>query len=99
MENGVYKLQLRELDNFTSHIDQVKLYAIDNQGEWHLCPLTYAYHNELGKVKQTLLLDDSNRVDLEPTETIDLKFAPSIPYSQTAYFVFEIDGCNRKAMY
>lgn len=96
LENGVYKLQLRELDEFTSHIDQVKLYAVDYKGKWNICPLTYAYHNELGKVKQTLLLDDSNRVDLEPTETIDLKFAPSIPYSQTAHFIFEINGYNMK---
>jgi len=96
LENDVYKLQLRELDNFTSHIDQVKLYAVDYKGEWHSCPLTYAYHSELGKVKRTLLFDDSNRVDLKPTETIDLKFAPSIAYSQTAYFIFEINGYNRK---
>jgi len=96
LENDVYKLQLRELDNYTSHIDQVKLYAVDYQGKWNLCPLTYAYHSELGKVKQTLLFDDSNRVDLEPTETIDLKFSPSISYSQTAYFMFEINGYNRK---
>ena len=98
LKNGFYNLQLRELDNYTSHIDQVKLYAIDGQGEWHLCPLTYAYHSSLGKVKQTLLLDDSNRVDLKPTETIDLKFAPSIAYSETAYFIFEINGYNQKPL-
>jgi hypothetical protein len=98
LEKGVYKLQLRELDEFTSHIDQVKLYAVDYDGKWHLCPLTYAYHSELGKVKQALLLDDSNRVDLEPTETIDLRFAQSILYSQTAYFIFEINGYNRKPL-
>lgn len=39
LKNHVYNLQLRELDNFSSHIDQVKLYAVDNQGKWHLCPL------------------------------------------------------------
>jgi len=96
LENGVYELQLRELDEYTSHIDQVKLYAVDYKGEWYLCPLTCAYHSELGKVKQTLLLDDSNRVDLEPTEITDLKFSPSIPYSQTAHFIFEINGYNAK---
>jgi len=96
LEKGVYKLQLRELDEYTSHIDQVKLYAIDYKGKWHLCPLTYAYHNELGKVTSKLFFDDSKRVDLEPTEVIDLKFAPSIPPSQTAYFIFEINGYNRK---
>lgn len=31
LENGVYRLQLRELDEYTSHIDQVKLYAVDYQ--------------------------------------------------------------------
>jgi len=95
-ENNVYKLQLRELDEHTSHIDQVKLYAVDYKGKGSLCPLTYAYHNELGKVKQTLLMDDSNRVDLEPTETIDLGFLQSMSYSQTAFFIFEINGYNSK---
>jgi len=96
LENGVYNLQLRELDEFTSHIDQVKLYAVDYQGEWHLCPLTYAYHNEFGKVTWRLFFDDEKRVDLTPTQTIDLKFLPSIAYKQTAYFIFEINGYNQK---
>ncbi|TET21001.1 hypothetical protein E3J74_00370 [Candidatus Bathyarchaeota archaeon] len=98
LENGVYKAQLRELDNYTSHIDQVKLYAVDDKGEWYLCPLTYAYHNELGKVKHTLRFDDDNRVDLKPTEIIDLKFAPSISYDKTEYFIFEINGYNLKPL-
>ena len=98
LENGVYKAQLRELDEFTSHIDQVKLYAVDGEGEWCLCPLTYAYHNELGKVKHTLRFDDDNRVDLTPTEVIDLKFAHPIPYSETEYFIFEINGYNLKPL-
>ncbi|MEM2117763.1 MAG: hypothetical protein QW386_01935 [Candidatus Bathyarchaeia archaeon] len=96
LENGVYKLQLRELDNYTSHIDQVKLYAVDYQGKWNPCPLIYAYHNELGYVTTKLMLDDEKRVDLTPTQTIDLKFLPSIPYTQTAHFVFEINGYNMK---
>jgi len=96
LENGFYKLQLRELDNFTSHIDQVKLYAVDYEGEWHLCPLIYAYHSELGKVTLKLLFDDDNRVDLKPTEIIKLKFVQSIPYSKVAYFIFEINGYNSK---
>jgi hypothetical protein len=94
LEKGVYKIQLRELDGYTSHIDLVKLYSVDYKGEWHLCPLTYAYHSELGKVKQTLLLDDSNRVNLNPTEIIDLRFEES--ECETAYFIFEINGYNMK---
>jgi hypothetical protein len=94
--NGIlYKLELRELDNFTSHIDQVKLYAVDSSGERHLCPLIYANHNGT-LVTLTLLLDDDRRVDLTPTETISLKFIRPIPYCETAYFIFEINGYNKK---
>jgi len=96
LEKGVYKLQLRGLDEYTSHIDQVKLYAVDYEGEWHMCPLIYAYHNELGKVTLKLSFDDSNRVDLKTAEIIDLKFTPSILYGETAHFIFEINGYNMK---
>jgi hypothetical protein len=99
LKNGLYNLELRELDNFTSHLDQVKLYAMDDQGEWHLCPLVYANHDELGWVTWKLLFDDENRVDMTPTQKISLRFLPSIPYSETTYFIFEIDGHNRKALY
>jgi hypothetical protein len=95
----VYSLELRELDNFTSHLDQVKLYAVDDQGEWHLSPLIYAVHSELGWVTWKLRFDDENRVDMTPTQSIDLGFLPSIPYSEAAYFVFETNGHNRKALY
>jgi len=89
-----YKLQLRELDNFTSHIDQVKLYAVDYSGEWHLCLLTSAIHRQKGWVTPLLTFDDSIRVDLAPTETIDLKFI----YFGDAIdrFIFEINGYNKK---
>lgn len=90
-----YKLQLRELDNFTSHIDQVKLYAVDRDGEWHTCPLTFAEHNNTC-VTLKLLFDDDRRVDLAPSETINLKFLPSIPCNQTSHFIFEINGHNKK---
>lgn len=90
-----YKLQLRELDNFTSHIDQVKLYAVDRSGRWRLCPLTYAKHND-AYVTLKLLFDDNQRIDLAPSEIIELKFLPSIPYNETAYFIFKINGYNPK---
>jgi len=94
--NGMfYKLQLRELDNFTSHIDQVKLYAIDHYGTWHNCPLVIAEHNNT-YITLKLLLNDDKRIDLEPTQIITLKFTPSIPYQKTAYFIFEINGHNKK---
>jgi len=93
--NFVYNLQLRELDEFTSHIDQVKLYAVDSKGKWHVCPLIYA-KQESTYVTFKLLFDDEKRIDLVPTETVNLKFLPAIPYKNTAFFVFEINGYNRK---
>lgn len=92
-----YKLLLRELDNHTSHIDQVRLYAIDGNGEWHLCPLLFAYHSELGFITWKLRFDDDIRADLAPTEITNLKFMPLFPFNETAYFIFEINGHNRKS--
>ena len=95
-DKNSYKLSLRELDNFTSHIDQVKLYAVDSDdGETHEAHLTKAIHSELGDVKEFLLHDDETRVDLTPEQTIDLKFTvPDI--DEVAYFIFEINGYNMK---
>lgn len=90
-----YKLQLRELDNFTSHIDQVKLYAVGSNGEWHTCPLILAEHNGTYVIRK-LLFDDDKRIDLAPSEIANLKFLPSIPNNETAYFIFEINGHNKK---
>jgi len=95
LDGFFYKLQLRELDNYTSHIDQVKLYAVDNSGEWRLCPLASAKLNQT-YVTIKLLFDDDWRVDLAPSEIINLKFLPTIPYNQTMYFIFEINGYNKK---
>lgn len=94
--NYLYKLQLRELDNFTSHIDQVKLYAIRYDGEQRLCPLVFAEHSELGHQTLKLLFDDEKRVDLAPTEVTELRFLPLVPQVETMYLVFEINGYNRK---
>ena len=91
-----YKLSLRELDEFTSHIDYVKLYVVDSDdGEMHETHLTKAIHSELGDVKELLRRDDDSRVDLSPSQTIDLKFTlPNI--DEVAYFIFEINGHNKK---
>lgn len=89
-----YSLQLRELDEFTSHIDQVKLYAIDSKGKKHEFPLIYAYHSKLGFILLQLLFNDGIRVDQKPNEIIDLKFLPTT--NDIEYFVFEINGFNPK---
>ena len=94
-DKNSYKLSLRELDNFTSHIDQVKLYVVDSDGAMYETHLTNAAHSELGDVKDVLLHDDDTRVDLTPEQTIDLKFTvPNI--DDVAYFTFEINGFNKK---
>lgn len=95
-QKGSYKLSLRELDEFTSHIDYVKLHVVDSDdGEMHETHLTKAIHSELGDVKELLRRDDDSRVDLTPSQTIDLKFTvPNI--DEVAYFIFEINGHNRK---
>jgi len=93
-DGDFYKLMLRELDSFTTHIDCVKLYAVDAEGKWQKIPLVKATHSELGNVKQQLLLNDATRVDITPTQTIELKF-PVLDI-QVAYFIFEIDSHNMK---
>ena len=94
-DKNFYKLSLRELDEFTSHIDYVKLYVVDSDGEMHETHLTKVVHSEFGDVKELLLHDDDTRVDLTPEQTIDLRFiVPDI--DDVAYFMFEINGYNMK---
>jgi hypothetical protein len=93
--NGLlYRLQLRELDSFTSHIDHVRLYAVDENGQWHLCPLTFANHSDFGPVTLRVMFNDDQRVDLKPSETLNMHFFPSI--SNPAGFMFEVSGYNSK---
>lgn len=96
-DGAFYKISLRELDEFTSHIDQVKLYAIAINGETHVLNLTKAVHNELGNIRTILLSDDDNRVDLYPTQTINLEFTLPGFDGNIAFFIFEINGHNKKS--
>lgn len=96
-QNNSYPLSLRELDEYTSHIDYIKLYVVDEDGVWHECHLKGAIHNELGNVMKFLLHDDNIRVDLKPTQTINLKFAkPNISENEIDHFILEIQGYNPK---
>ena len=95
-DKNFYKLSLRELDEFTSHIDYTKLYVVDLfEGKMHEAHLTNATHSQLGDVKELLLHDDETRVDLTPEQTIDLKFTvPKV--TERAFIIFEINGYNMK---
>jgi hypothetical protein len=91
-------LSLRELDNYTSHIDYVKLYAVDAEGNWHECRLILALHNELGPVTAQLSSDDDIRINLEPTQRIELLFKLPNDINNIQYFIFELNGYNVKAL-
>jgi len=98
INNYKAKFRLREgwegLNFSESFIDQVKLYAVDSQGNRYLCPLISATHNILGKVLPQLLASDDYRVQMLLLETIDLTFTVPYPTSQIQGYVFVIEGCN-----
>jgi len=92
------KFRLREgwegLNFSESVIDQVKLYAIGNDGKRYLCPLITATHSTLGKVLPQLLASDDIKAQMLLLETIDLTFTVPYPTSQIQGYVFVIEGCN-----
>jgi hypothetical protein len=90
-EKNHYLLSLRELNESTSHIDYVRLYVTDTEGQIHECHLSRAVHNEFRNVKRLLESDDDNRVDLGPSQSIDMKFN-EVEIENTAYFILEIQG-------
>jgi len=96
INNYMAKFRLREgypgLNFSESFIDQVKLYAVDNHGERHLCPLISATHSSLGNVLPQLLASDDYRVQTLLFETIDLTFL--VPYQNIQSFTFVIEGYN-----
>ena len=77
-----------------SQIDQVKLDAVDSDGNRHPCPLVNATHSELGNVLPRLLLSDDWRCDMYLLETIDLEFVVSWQTDEIEDFAFVIEGCN-----
>lgn len=80
--------------NFSeSVIDQIQLYAVDDEGNRHLCPLISAEHSTLGNVLPKLLASDDHKVQTLLLETIDLKFIA--PPQNIQSFTFIIEGCNQ----
>jgi len=91
-------LSLRELDNHTSHIDQVRLLAVDAQDNWYECALHLAWHNNLGRVDTLLAYNDEQRVDMAPEERTALIFMLPENANNIQQFIFEINGHNAKGM-
>lgn len=92
------KFTLREgwegLNYSHSLIDQVKLYAVDSEGNRYLCPLMKAEHSEQGKVLLKLLFSDDYRIDTYLMDTIDLAFKVPYPAETIENFTFIIEGHN-----
>ena len=92
------KFKLREgwegLNYSHSLIDQVKLYAVDSEGNHYLCPLIKAEHSEQGKVWLNLLFSDDYRTDTYLMDTIDLTFIMPYPAETIENFTFIIEGHN-----
>lgn len=92
------KFKLREgwegLNYSHSLIDQVKLYAVDSEGNRLSCPLIKAEHSEQGKVLLNLLFSDDYRTDTYLMDTIDLTFIMPYPTETIETFMFIIEGHN-----
>jgi len=96
INNYKAKFRLREgwpgLKYSESFTDHVKLYAVDDDGNHHLCPLISAMHSRLGNVLPQLLLSDDYRAQMLLLETADLTFV--VPYQNVQGFTFVIEGYN-----
>ncbi len=92
------KFRLREgwegLNYSHSLIDQVKLYAVDSEGNRYLCPLIKAEHSEQGRVLLNLLFSDDYRINTYLMDTIDLTFIMPYPTETIENFTFIIEGHN-----
>jgi len=94
----IVHLKLKELDEFTSHIDCIKLYAIDSEFNRLESTLVTAQHSGLGSVTSELSSDDDTRVNLAPEENIRLEFLLPNDFKDVRWLVFEINGYNMKAV-
>ena len=92
-------LSLRELDNYTSHVDQVRLFAVDTEDNWYECSLRLAWHTQLGRVDTLLAHNDEQRTDMAPGERIELLFLLPENAHDVHHFIFELNGHNPKGHY
>jgi len=98
INNYKAKFRLREgwpgLNFSESYIDQVRLYAVDSQGNRYLCPLIRATHSREGNVLPQLLISDNWKTQMLLLETADLTFIMPYRTTQIQSYVFIIEGCN-----
>jgi len=99
--HGAYLMRLTEHPKTHSYIDQVKLYAILEDGIAIELPLIRAWHSEDGNVLPMLLYSDEWKADSlgadrndGTSQSIDLKFAALSPNLEIRGFIFQIEGNN-----
>jgi hypothetical protein len=99
--DGAYLLRLTEHPKTHSYIDQVKLYAVLEDGTMKELPLIWACHSEDGNVLPMLLHSDEWKTDTlgadhndGTSQSIDLKFAALSPNLEVTGFAFQIEGNN-----
>ncbi|MEM3700767.1 MAG: hypothetical protein QXL57_07905 [Candidatus Bathyarchaeia archaeon] len=93
--NNAYLLRLVEHPLTHSYIDQVKLFAILEDGKVVKLPLISATHNRYGNVLLKLLFSDDVKTDTNANEAINLKFRALPPVYKVISFLFEIEGNNQ----
>jgi hypothetical protein len=98
---GAYLFRLTEHPKTHSYIDQVKLYAMLQDGTTKELPLIWAWHSEDGNVLPTLLHSDERKTDTlgadhndGTSQSVDLKFAALSPNLEITGFTFQIEGNN-----
>ena len=99
--DGTYLLRLTEHPKTHSYIDQVKLYAMLEDGTLKELPLIWAWHSEDDNVLPMLLHSDEWKTDTlgadhndGTSQSIDLKFAALSPSLEVTDFMFQIEGNN-----
>jgi hypothetical protein len=99
--HGAYLFRLVEHPQTHSYIDQVKLYAILEDGTMVELPLIRARHLEYGNVLPHLLFSDDWKTETlganlnnGTSQSIDLKFIALPPNMNSIGFIFQIEGNN-----
>lgn len=99
--NGFYLFSLVEHPQTHSYIDQVKLYAVLENGQTICLPLVWAWHSEHGFVLPQLLFSDEWKTETlganynnGVSQSIQLRFLALPPDIHVVAFIFQIEGNN-----
>jgi len=98
---GTYLFRLIEHPYTCSHIDQIKLYAVLENGRVIKLPLVWAWHSEDGSVLPQLLFSDDYKTDTlgaihnnGTSQSINVRFIALPRNLKIIRFIFQIEGNN-----